>query len=223
MKNHLMKLVVVLGLVAVLFTNCTDDETQPLPSASTDAIITVPFFVVNQDGQTPSNANDKVYELRKMNPVIAPDGHQLSWAEFSSVRGTIDVQCKGNGVEYELDLSGLIPNGLYTIWDVVFQAPGMDPTHPMLGLDGLGASGKGDGSDNVVRASSTGRATITIFSTPGPLSMVSNEDLGACPLTDNFEWHVVGAYHIDDQSYGPLLGPDGEAIEQFGFIFKNVE
>jgi hypothetical protein len=44
--------------------------------------------------------------------------------------------------------------------------------------------------------------------------------IGACALTDEFEWHVVGAYHIDGQSHGPSLGPDGTAVEQFGFIFK---
>jgi hypothetical protein len=31
---------------------------------------------------------------------------------------------------------------------------------------------------------------------------------------------VVGAYHIDGQSHGPSLGPDGTEVEQFGFIFK---
>jgi hypothetical protein len=31
---------------------------------------------------------------------------------------------------------------------------------------------------------------------------------------------VVGAYHIDGQSHGASLGPDGTAVEQFGFIFK---
>jgi len=32
--------------------------------------------------------------------------------------------------------------------------------------------------------------------------------------------HVVGAYHIDGQSHGASIGPDGTAVEQFGFIFK---
>ena len=28
------------------------------------------------------------------------------------------------------------------------------------------------------------------------------------------------AYHIDSQTYGPDLGPDGTVVEQFGFIFR---
>ena len=40
-------------------------------------------------------------------------------------------------------------------------------------------------------------------------------------LTDNFEWHLVGAYHIDGRVYGPDLGPDGTVAEQFGFIHRN--
>ena len=52
----------------------------------------------------------------------------------------------------------------------------------------------------------------------GPLSAMGS--IGACAPTDQFEWHVVGAYHIDGQSHGAVLGPDGTAVEQFGFIFK---
>ena len=33
---------------------------------------------------------------------------------------------------------------------------------------------------------------------------------------------VVGAYHLDGQTHGATLGPDGTAVEQFGFIFKRT-
>jgi len=44
--------------------------------------------------------------------------------------------------------------------------------------------------------------------------------IAGCALTGEFEWHVVGAYHIDGHDHGPQLGPDGSAVEQFGFMFK---
>lgn len=221
MKTNLF-LIVVIAISGVLFcSSCSKDDDNQGPSTSTDAVITVPFFVTNENGQIPSEANELIYELRKMNPITAPDGHQLTWGEFSSVRGMIDVQCMGESVEVSMELTGLIPNGVYTFWNVVFDAPGMDPTDPMLGLEGLGAAGVGNGSDNIIIASADGKGKITMNSPGGALSMVSNTDLGNCPLTDNFEWHVVGAYHLDNQTHGPLLGPDGTAVEQFGFIFQN--
>ena len=114
-------------------------------------------------------------------------------------------------------MSGLIPDGVYTIWNVVFDSPGMDPAQEMLGIDGVGAAGIGDGSDNSLVASSEGKAEITITSPGGTLSMMGT--MGNCPLTDNFEWHVVGSYHMDGKTYGPDLGPDGTVAEQFAFVF----
>lgn len=222
MKTNLLKSALLSLFAIALLSSCSEEDNYVGPSTSTDAIITVPFFALNAAGETPSDPTDLVYEIRKQNPVIAPDGHQLTFAEFSSVRGRADIQCQTNAVEVELSLTGLIPNGVYTIWNVVFDDPGMDPTDPMLGLDGLGAAGKGDGSDNAFTASATGKATITVRSPGGNLSMVQNTPMGDCPLTENFEWHVVGAYHIDGKTHGSNLGPDGTAIEQFGFIFKNA-
>ena len=221
MKASFFKASVFAVTVAALLTNCTnDDDDFTGPSAINDTAITVPFFTINENGQIPTAADELIYEIRKQEPVLAPDGHHLTWGEFSTVKGKAEVKCKGNGVEATLELSGLIPNGVYTIWNVVFDAPGVDPTDPMLGLEGMGAAGIGDGSDNAFTASNQGTASITIFSPGGPLSVVSNTNLGNCPLTENFEWHIVGGYHMDGQTHGPVLGPDGTAIEQFGFIFK---
>lgn len=223
MKTNLLKISFFAILLALVFTSCSEDKEVEGPSTVNETVVAVPFFVVNENGEMPSAPDQKLYELRQKNPITAPNGRQITWADFAMVSGKAEVQCKENGVEYTLTLAGLIPNGVYTIWDVIFQDPGMDPTDPMLGLDGLGAAGKGDGSDNAFTASATGTASITIFSPAGALSMVNNEQRGACPLTDNFEWHIVGAYHLDNKTHGPSLGPDGTAVEQFGFIFKSDE
>ena len=83
---------------------------------------------------------------------------------------------------------------------------------------GIGALGLPAGTQNVFRASAAGDGSISATTSAGPLSMQGS--IGACALTDEFEWHVVGAYHIDNASHGASLGPDGTAVEQFGFIFK---
>lgn len=40
---------------------------------------------------------------------------------------------------------------------------------------------------------------------------------------EEFEWHLVGLYHIDSKTYGPVRGPEGTHAEQFAFIFKDEE
>ena len=222
MKTYFVKASLVVMMALVAFSSCSNDDDEFIgPSEVNDVAVAVPFFTINEDGQMPSAADQLIYEIRNQAPITAPDGHQLTWGEFSTVQGAADVQCKENGVQVALDLTGLIPNGVYTIWNAVFDEPGMDPTAEMLSVDGLGAAGIGDGTDNAFTASSSGTASITFTSPGGALSMLSNTDLGTCPLTDNFEWHVIGAYHMDNNTYGPLLGPDGTVVEQFGFIFKN--
>ena len=98
----------------------------------------------------------------------------------------------------------------------MFQAPGFDPT--FANLIGLGAIGSQSGTQNAFRASASGEGDVSAITPPGSLSMFGA--IGACALTDQFEWHVVGAYHIDGQTYGASPGPEGTAVEQFGFVFK---
>lgn len=221
MKTAYLKTAVFAIISLVFLAACSEEKEYVGPSTTNETVITIPFFVENDNREMPTALDDLIYENRLHNPVTAPDGRQLTWAEFGTVQGKAEAICRENGVEVALSLSGLIPNGVYTIWNVVFEAPGMDPTDPILGLDGLGAAGKGDGSDNAFVASATGEAQITMLSPGGDLSMLSNIPMGQCPLTDNFEWHVVGAYHMDGQTYGGDLGPVGTGVEQFGFIFKN--
>lgn len=221
MKMHLLKTALVLAITPMLLMGCKDDEGDAISPVTTNRdIITVPFFAVDENGQTPTEASQLIFESRLQNPVEDRDGNHLTWGDFGTVRGMASITCKGNGVEVTLDLSGLIPNGVYTIWNAVFQAPGMDTSDPLLGIDGLGAAGVGDGSDNTFVASPDGKGIITIYSPAGPMSILPDLELGACPLSDNFEWHIIGSYHLDNLTHGPSLGPDGTVIEQFAFIFK---
>ena len=211
-------------LLVVAFTSCSDDDqvavepTPDRPMAISDQVVNIPFFVETESRELPSNPNDLLYENRKHNPVLAPDGHQLTWAEFSAVRGDIMVECTDAGTYASLRLTGLIPNGVYTVWNVTVQEPGFDPAAEMFNINGIGAAGKGDGSDNVFTADAQGTTEISLTSPGGNLSMFG--EIRHCALTEQFEWHVVGSYHLDGNTYGPDLGPDGTVAEQFGFIFR---
>ncbi|HEV8660351.1 MAG TPA: hypothetical protein VGS96_17220, partial [Thermoanaerobaculia bacterium] len=72
-------------------------------------------------------------------------------------------------------------------------------------------------NQNVVKATSAGDAELTVTSRPGSLSILGR--ITDCWVADEYELHIVGAYHIDGRAHGPTPGPDGTFVEQFGFIF----
>jgi hypothetical protein len=194
------------------------DGTWPpaAPTRNTN-IVHVPLFIQDANGQSPASPDTPLFEARKHNPILAPDGRQVTLAEFNAVEGYVSAQCLNRGTHVTLHLRHLIGKGVYTIWNLVFKAPGFEPT--FANLIGLGAIGSPSGSQNVFRASAAGEGDVSAMTAAGPLSVFGS--IGACALTDSFEWHLVGAYHIDGQSHGPSLGPDGTAVEQFGFMFKS--
>lgn len=221
----LPRFVLSLALVALVGA-CSDDDPAapgPQPIVNSDPVV-VPLFVQDESGASIDPATvdpiTPLYEIRMANPVMGPDGAQLTWADFATVAGTATIECTAAGTSVALEMEGLIPNGLYTIWNVVLQSPGFDGTLDGLlaNLTGMGAAGGVEGLDNGFRASSAGRASLSFTTPGGALSTVGT--IGNCATEDEFEWHLVGAYHIDDMSHGPMVGPDGTVAEQFGFIFR---
>jgi len=221
-----VKKIMLFGLlVSTIITSIScnnDDDTVQMaetPNATNNEVITVPFFVQNENGEMPSSNTDLIHEFRLNNPVLDREGNHMTWADFSTVTGTVSVTCLEGGFEVTMDLNGLIPNGVYTFWNVTFNDGGMDTNMEMLNIRGIGCIGATDGSENYFIASGDGTGSITAFTqTPADLSMIG--DILSCPLTDEIEFHIVGAYHLDSKTWGSNLGPDGTAIEQFAFIFK---
>lgn len=205
---------------------------DPADSTSTDGralhteIVAVPTFVEDADGN-PAPFDDpetKLHEIRAGNRLCAPDGHHVTWGEFSSIHGLVYVDCLGSetveepGTRVVVLVAGLIPNAVYTIWNVTFGPPGFDGTLESIeeNLSGFGGIGPNDGSQSTFRSTAAGLGAIGATTPAGEQSEVGR--IEACAL-DEYEWHVVGAYHQDDRSHGPSLGPDGTAVEQFAFVF----
>ncbi|WP_422106595.1 hypothetical protein [Winogradskyella sp.] len=218
-KRYRLLLTLICGIIT--FVGCSDDDNETNNRTETlSDVITVPFFIQNDTGNTPTNPNELIYEIRENEPIVDTDGNHMSFGEFSTVEGSITVTCLRNGVDIDVTLSGLVPHGVYTLWHVTFNEGGIDPTQDMLNIRGIGAIGAGDGLDNFFIASPNGTANISAFSpTPSNLSMIG--DIKDCPLYNEEEWHIVGSYHLDGKTYGPDLGPDGTVVEQFAFVFTN--
>src|SRR5438067_5232117 len=99
----------------------SSQSSQDLAPVRNQAIVHVPFFIRDASGNIPSDRAALVFEVRKGNPVVAPDGHQLTLAEFNATAGRASVKCVQQGTHAVLELTGLIPHGVYTVWNVVFR------------------------------------------------------------------------------------------------------
>jgi hypothetical protein len=231
----------ILASMLMLSAACDVESPAPLEPAApsfalqmapvrNDGIVALPFFVVDESGNAidpaTTPAGTELFDARAwaaggdIVPVSAPDGHTVTWGEFSAARGEISAKCVEAGTQVVLRLSNLIPGGVYTIWNVTFSEAGFQVPHPLFlapSFIGVGPSGPSDGSRNTFRASASGRASISTITPEGPLGTFG--EIGGCALTDEFEWHVAGLYHMDGLSHGSDLGPIGTMAEQFAFIF----
>jgi hypothetical protein len=185
----------LVALASVLVAGCDHSPVAPTrisaaPAAPAPAVtarstdvVHIPFFIQDAAGQSPASASTPLFEARKRNPVLAPTGRQITLGEFTAVEGSVAVQCMPGGTQVTLQLRNLIPNGMYSIWNLVFKAPGFDPS--FANLTGIGAVGAPAGTQNTFRASASGDGTLTAMTAGGPLSMQGS--IGACAPADEFE------------------------------------
>jgi len=208
-------------------TDSNNDDNEPeRPTATSDELIPLPFFVRAENGDKidPEETDSDMPLITDLGrePVVDPDGEEVTWGEWSGVNGSIFVECIEDGTYARLDISGLIPHGVYTVWNVTFEAPGFTgefeaPALP-ANVKAFGPAGPSDGSRSMFLASASGEGSIMFTTPPGPLG--TQGEIGECALTDELEWHVVGLYHSDGKTYGSERGPAGTHAEQFAFIFK---
>ncbi len=134
-------------------------------------------------------------------PILAPDGHQLMLGEFKMASGFALLKCLPNGTGVVIHLRGLVPNGVYTVWNEVFQAPGWNGTFDYEIAEG--ALGAPDGSQNKLKVSPAGTANLAVILRAGPLSEFGS--IGQC-LSSEYQVHFAIAYHLDGQTHGGVPG-----------------
>jgi len=147
-------------------------------------------------------------------PLVATDGHHITLGEWRRAKGHASIKCGRKGTHVTLQLTGLIPNGVYTVWVGTFQAPGLTPD--FANLIGLGALGAPDGSQNVIVASPNGTAALSVFHPPGNLSMFGSSEC----LSEEFEVLLWLPLHLDGQTHGGVPGDECELGFQGGFRFR---
>ena len=155
-------------------------------------------------------------------PILAPDGHPVTFGEWNDVQGSAAVKCIQPGSLVVVHLSGLIPNAQYSAWVVAFKAPGYDPTalNPIAAnAITAGPLGAQDGSQNGFVSDDEGEGQITGILPPGPMSLIHLVPFDGC-LTDYVEFQVHIAYHLDGMTHGPVQGPPCNWAVQRIFVFK---
>jgi hypothetical protein len=177
-------------------------------------------------------------------PVLAPpydlpdeQRHHVTMEEFNQAAGTMQVEEEGEGTLVTMELTGLIPNGVYTFWADFYSAPGF--TDDFANELAIGALGPVDGSGNTVVASSDGAASVKTMMPAGPTSWAIAE-MGLpvgdfevpsyvldAPVADFMVW---GAYHIDGKQWGPRPGQGENAaafdetwVSHFFSVAKNPD
>lgn len=174
--------------------------------------------IVDEDGNTPSAPNEPLYAknifdapLGQLNPINAPDGHQITLSEFQQAEGELLVHCKGNSSSIEISLEGMIPNGTYTFWlaylkntrkvgeQIDFADDFVNQTNPPIGPS--------NGSGNVVLADANGKIETTLTHS-------------TCILTDEVALVIPVLYHLNGKTFGGGHQPDAEEIVHMLVYFQ---
>jgi hypothetical protein len=200
----------VVGLLAsgVLQTPVAAEE------ASTPVVTTL-LEVVDANGNTPTSPSSLLFEghTPARAPVLAPpynvdpsQRQQLTLDDFDNVGGSGHIERVAGGTRLTLDMTGLIPNGVYTVWSDFYKAPGLTPD--FANSIALGAFGATDGSQNVFTADADGTAHFEGIQPAGPMSIVGEAPAYVLDSPVS-EYYAFLAYHINGQTYGPEPAPVG--------------
>jgi hypothetical protein len=117
----------------------------------------------------------------------------VTLGEWLAATGTGSYQCVDGQGEVTLEFTGLMPNGIYTLWYVFSPTP---PTTPFMSLDlPFGAR---DGSQSLVSVNADGTASYQASVTP-------------ClqPSGEQAATLIALAYHSDGKTHGSLPGDFG--------------
>jgi hypothetical protein len=117
----------------------------------------------------------------------------ITLGDWLAATGTGSYQCNDGQGEIALEFSGLVPNGVYTLWYVFSPTP---PATPFMSLDlPLGAR---DGSQSVLSVNADGTASYE--ATVTPCLQMSGEQAASL---------IALAYHSDGKMHGSLPGDFG--------------
>lgn len=115
----------------------------------------------------------------------------LTLGEWLDAKGEAQYSCTDGAGHLSVDFTGLVPDGVYTMWHFFMASP---PTTPFIGTYDLPV-GKRDGTESVFTADEDGDATFNAAFKP--CLQLTGEHLFA---------GLAVAWHSDGKTYGALPG-----------------
>ena len=142
-------------------------------------------------------------------PVLNPDGSQMTLGQFTAVRGSSAVKCIRRGTHSVFNFTGLRPNGVYSIWIVLLDSvPG-----PPIGVGGIGRNGP---YENGFTADADGVGQIGRITPEEDLTIFGHVD--QCMLDDRVVFELV--YHGDGLLHGGDPGPGNTWVTNARFFYQ---
>jgi len=170
--------------------------------------------VKNKDGNIPTLPEEEIYArnvfdppIGQLNPVKTPTGQAVTLADWQKASGSIKVACDANLATAQINLSGMIPGGTYTLWCNFLnkvKGPGQSIN---LGADVVKIEPLGSGSSNVVIAKADGSITSSITHP-------------SCLLTAEPGLVIVVIYHLNGKTFGADHIPDEEDVSHMLVYFE---
>lgn len=146
-------------------------------------------------------------------PMPASDGHQLTLGEWLAGSGTARLESKADGTEVDIQMTGLIPHGVYSAWGFWWtNDKPFNPELPVFGdRFGGGSIGNNLGTDNMITVDGDGNGSFTMVWPSGEPSSLGGDIVipdWALDRKSFNEFVIVGAYHYDEMTWGPVPGPN---------------
>jgi hypothetical protein len=162
-------------------------EVFRLMDAEKDSYLNAPLYA------TATTTAHEPFNTAANGPYQKGNALDITLGEWLAATGTGSYQCVDDQGEIALEFSGLVPNGVYTLWYVFSPTP---PATPFMSLDlPLGAR---DGSQSVLSVNADGTASYKATVTP----CLQMSGIQAATL-------IALAYHSDGKTYGSFPGDFG--------------
>jgi hypothetical protein len=195
----------------------------------------VPFFgqVVNAAGMPATDPSAPLFRAgtNPLVPLTRSNGAPITLDDFNNATGQIQIAAKpGGGTDVSVEVQGLFPGELYTVWAAINQAPGF-PQGPRVGFGAV--SELGNGTDNFIMADANGKISLDLVQRQGPMTVQGSASDYAprSPFTDAggnkvpfANYTVAVAYHFNNPPPAPYLdpGPIGTWATQSVGVFAAI-
>ena len=180
----------------VLCLQASDADAQALQAMSANVTVDVPgHSVVNDQGVQPTDPSELLYRNGPNNPITNSSGTQLTWGDFNQVAGTVKISPRpGGGTDVDVDVTGLVPGEVYSIWAGWWDTPNGFPTGTRIAFGAVTDADNAADTDNFMTADASGKISLDLIQPKGPMTLHGSAPSYAA-WTPAFDSNGIGQEH----------------------------